>query len=281
MIAVSLAFLSSLIYGISDFTGGLAARRSSALRTAALSSVAGLGFMTIAVLALGGVWSREAILWGGLSGVASCFVFVFLYRALAIGPMGILSPVIAVAGAVVPLVFSEIRGDRLSVLGWVGIALALAAVAVVSFAYDPEHHRPSVKGVLLALGCGVAVGTVFILLSATPADSGVVPVVANRVLTTVALGGVALAWGAHRRHEGVPRRVTIMALAAGALDTSANLLFLAAARGGSLGMVAVITSLYPAGTVVCARMILKERMTPVQFSGLLAAGVAVVLLALA
>lgn len=285
MLAIVLATVSSVVYGFSDFAGGLSARRSAVPIASGISAAAGLALLLATMPILAGEWSHDAVLFGLLSGLGSTLLFVTLYAALAIGPIGILSPVIAVTGATVPVIFAVIQGDRVGALSWLGIALAVASIVVVSFAYDPAHHRPTALGLALAVTCGISVGTVFILLTRAPASSGSVPVLMNRCVTAGILVTFMLMWLMikrlrHRTSISAPRGALMLAAGAGVMDTSANLLFTAAAHIGPFAIVAVLTSLYPGSTILCARFILKERLTRTQISGLLLAAVAVVLLAL-
>ena len=287
MAAVALALLSSLIFGVSDFMGGLASRRASVLRVTGVSSVVGFSLMAITLPILGGVWSRDALFWGAISGVLSCVVFATLYKCLAIGPMGILSPIIAVVGASMPVFFAVIVGESVSLLGWIGIALALGSVVTISLAFDSAHHRPTARGLVLAVACGLSFGVFLIVLSSAPEDAGSIPIVINRAITAVFFFTAMLITVYSKRGTGggirsvLYTRIFPLALLTGALDTTANLLFLYASHLGMLSLVAVIASLYPATTVLCARFILKERMTRTQLSGLGVAAVAVSLLALA
>lgn len=276
MLAIGLALLGSVMYGFADFSGGLAARHTNVIRVVALSSLAGLVLLTILLPLLGGEWSTPAVTLGAISGVLSAVIFVLLYRALAVGPMGVLSPITALVGASLPVIFGFAIGEQVALLGYLGIALALASVVVISASGDPLHHRPSLYGLTLAVLCGVAVAAFFIVLSRTPTDSGAVPLFVGRVVATALL---AIAFLAGRRNmvRGTGWRLAVIA---GVLDTIANLLFLVSARSGPLSIVAVITSLYPASTVLCARFILKERLTRVQIAGLVVAALSVSLIAL-
>jgi EamA domain-containing membrane protein RarD len=154
-------------------------------------------------------------------------------------------------------------------------------------AFDPAHHRPTARGLLLAIVCGLTVGVLFIVISRNPADAGSIPIVINRAITAVFFFTAMLITVYSKRGAGggirsaLDKRIFPIALLAGALDTTANLLFLYASHLGMLSLIAVISSLYPASTVLCARFILKERMTRTQLSGLGVAAIAVSLLALA
>lgn len=276
MLALSLALLGSVLYGLADFAGGIAARQTNVMRVVAISSVAGLTIITLTLPIAGGVWSPAAILLGVATGVFSAAVFVLLYRALAIGPMGVLSPITAVVGAVIPVGFGLFIGEQVGPWGLAGIVLALIAVVVISASGDPLHQRPSAKGLALAFGCGLAIAGFFIVLSQTPTDSGAVPLVVGRIAATVLLGTAFLV-GRRNMVRGTGWRLAVIA---GVLDSLANLLFLISVREGQLAVVAVVTALYPAATVLCARFILKERLTRVQIAGLVVAASAVTVLAL-
>lgn len=276
MLALSVALLGSVLYGLADFAGGLAARQTNVMRVVALSSVAGLAIIALTLPIAGGVWSPAAVWLGAATGVFSAAVFVLLYRALAIGPMGVLSPITAVVGAAIPVGFGLLIGEQIGVLGFAGILLALIAVVVISASGDPLHQRPSAKGLLLAFGCGLAIAGFFIVLSQTPGDSGAVPLVVGRIAATLLLGAAFLI-GRRNMVRGSGWRLAVIA---GALDSIANLMFLVSVREGQLAVVAVVTALYPAATVLCARFILKERLTRTQIGGLAVAAVAVTVLAL-
>jgi len=276
MLALSLALLGSVLYGLADFAGGIAARQTNVMRVVAISSVAGLAIITLTLPLVGGVWSATAVGLGIATGVFSAAVFVLLYRALAIGPMGVLSPITAVVGAVIPVGFGLFIGERVGPWGLAGIVLALIAVVVISASGDPLHQRPSAKGLVLAFGCGLAIAGFFIVLSQTPTDSGAVPLVVGRIAATVLLGTAFLV-GRRNMVRGTGWRLAVIA---GVLDSLANLLFLISVREGQLAVVAVVTALYPAATVLCARFILKERLTRVQIGGLCVAAAAVTVLAL-
>ena len=112
---------SALVYGAADFFGGQASKRVSPVRVVSLSAIVGLVLLAVFNLFLGGRMSDEALLWGGLSGIAGSMAILTLYAALAIGPMSILSPLTAVISAIVPLSWGLILGERLSLLGYIAL----------------------------------------------------------------------------------------------------------------------------------------------------------------
>ncbi len=277
MIALLLALGSSLAYGCADFLGGLGARKAHVLRTVLIAAPASLAVELLLWPFLGASFSAGAIGWGAASGVASAAAFVLLYRTLAIGPMNVLSPVTALVSAVLPVTVGLLQGEHLGIAGLVGLPLALVAVVLVSTGGGTGSARPSRAALLLAFGAGAAIALQLIFLHQAPSDSGVAPLIIGRAVSSA----VALASAGLMRHRlGPERPAYAMSAAAGVLDSVANLLFLLAARSGDLAVVAVITALYPAGTVLLARSVLAERLHRGQLLGLGTAAVAVSLLAL-
>ncbi|RDV43825.1 EamA/RhaT family transporter [Leifsonia sp. ku-ls] len=319
MPAAALGLLGAIVYGSADFLGGVAARRIGPLRTTAVGAVAGLALLLLALPLVGGAWSAAALGWGALSGLVGTVAVALLYACLAIGPMSILSPLTALVSALVPLTWGLLGGDRFEPVGYVAIGLALVAVVLVGFVPEKDAVRPRPRALGMAVAAGAMIGVFLILLDQTPPESGVVPLIANRVAnaavmwTVVALvaararrrapatvGGTAAGGGAATggrsvrpdglavRPGGLPDRPTMrldsrgagVAAAGGAFDATANLLILVALRLGDLATVSVLTALYPAGTILLAAVVLRERVAPVQWVGLVLAIVAAALLAL-
>ncbi|GGT41311.1 hypothetical protein GCM10010271_51650 [Streptomyces kurssanovii] len=277
MIALLLALGSSLAYGCADFLGGLGARKAHVLRTVMIAAPASLVVELLLWPVLGASFSPGALAWGAASGVASAAAFALLYRTLAIGPMNVLSPVTALVSAVLPVGVGLLQGEHLATAGLVGLPLALVAVVLVSAGHGAGTARPSRTALLLAFGAGAAIALQLIFLHQAPSDSGVAPLIVGRaVASAVTLAAAGLMY----RKLGSERPAYALSATAGVLDSVANLLFLLAARSGDLAVVAVITALYPAGTVLLARSVLAERIHRGQLVGLGAAAVAVSLLAL-
>ena len=294
MFTVLIGLSSALIYGAADFLGGLGARRISPMRVTAVSGVSGLVVLLLALPLIPSVWSSEALLLGALSGISGTVAVTLLYACLAIGPMSILSPLTAVVSAIVPLTVGLVRGERLGPIGYFAIALALVAVVLVGFVKEKKAVRPSLRGVLMAIGSGTAIGVFLIIIDLTPADSGLAPLIANRVVNAAvmfALVGV-LVLVARRRSPSVPvdgdsgvrrqlwRPGLVFAIACGAVDAIANAGLLWGLRIGELSIISVLTALYPAGTIILAAIVLKERIAVVQYVGLALAIAAAGLLAL-
>jgi drug/metabolite transporter (DMT)-like permease len=276
-LSLLLALASSFAYGSADFLGGVAARGAHVLRVVAIAAPASLLVELLLWPIFGAQFDQGAVAWGAASGVASAAAFALLYRTLAIGPMSVLSPVTAIVSAALPVGVGLIGGEQLSGLAVGGIALALVAVVVISGGPDERGERPSRHALLLAFGAGAAIALQLVCLDQTPGDSGIAPLIVGRAVSsaTVLAAVVVLHARLGDRRPSVPA-----AAGAGALDSLANLSFLLAVREGELAVVAVITALYPAATVLLARALLAERIGATQLAGLGLAAVAVSLLAL-
>nr|WP_217422837.1 DMT family transporter [Streptomyces sp. 8P21H-1] len=277
VIALLLALGSSLAYGCADFLGGLGARKAHVLRTVMIAAPASLTVELLLWPFLGASFEPATLAWGTASGVASAAAFALLYKTLAIGPMNVLSPVTALVSAMLPVGVGLVQGEHLGWAGLVGLPLALAAVMLVSAANGAKGVRPSRTALLLAFGAGTAIALQLIFLHQAPSGSGVAPLVIGRAVSSAV---TLTAAGMMYRKLGSDKPAYAISAAAGVLDSVANLLFLFAARSGDLAVVAVITALYPAGTVLLARSVLAERIHRRQLIGLGTAAVAVSLLAL-
>jgi drug/metabolite transporter (DMT)-like permease len=275
--ALLLAIGSSLAYGCADFLGGLGARKAHVLRTVMIAAPASLAVELLLWPLLGASFSTATLGWGAASGAASAAAFALLYRTLAIGPMNVLSPVTALVSAALPVAVGLLQGEHLGAAGLMGLPLALVAVVLISAGHGAGSARPSRTALLLAFGAGAAVALQLVFLHQAPTDSGVAPLIIGRAVSSAVTSTAA---GLLHRRLGSERPAYAMSAAAGVLDSVANLLFLLASRSGDLAVVAVITALYPAGTVLLARSVLAERVHRGQLVGLGTAAVAVSLLAL-
>lgn len=270
VVAAVLALGAALTWGVADFLGGLTSRRADELLVAALSQVAGLGLLALALPFLPGVVSTPALAIGALAGLGGAGGLVAYFRALAIGPMGVTAPVAALVGAGVPVATGFALGERPGSLAVAGILVGVVATVLVSRPSGPEatrlgdvDRRRLTRGLAWAAVAGLGFGWFFVGLDLTPDDSGMWPLLGARA------GGlllVALLVGA-RRPARPPRRAAGVALGSGLLDMAANALFLLAVRAGLLVLVSVLTSLYPVGVVLLARGVLGERLGRVQWAG--------------
>jgi drug/metabolite transporter (DMT)-like permease len=286
MLVVIVGLASALVYGTADFFGGQASKQVSPVRVVAFSAMVGLALLVLFHLVLGGTMSAEALLWGGLSGIAGSMAILTLYAALAIGPMTILSPLTAVISAIVPLSWGLLQGERLSLLGYIALGIALVAVVLVGFVPEKGAVRPRLRGLIYAIVSGVLIGVFLILVDRAPDDSGLLPLVFNRVTYLVVLWSILLVLFVVGRVRKTPPGPSIrpaiwLIVAAGVADSVANTLLLIGFRIGELSVVAVLTALYPAGTIALAAIVLKERIAAVQWVGLALALAAAAMLAVA
>ena len=282
--AALLALLSSLSWGTSDFMGGLAARRVGSVRVLAVSYPSGAVLITfLALVIIPGQWSWSTVTIGLVAGVVGALAIGLLYAALSRGQMGIVSPITAVLSGAVPVVVGVVLGESLSALALAGVAVAGIAVVLVSRESGP-HRRTPIRAVLLAAGSGLAIGIYLSVIGTAPADSGIWVATMGRWFSTALVLSilVILIWRSRGTSSGDrPAFPWNLALAAGALDALANAVFQLAAQRGLLAIVAVIGSLYPAATVILARVLLKETMSRVQLVGVVLALLAASTLTLA
>jgi len=275
-VTVLFALIAAALYGVGDFAGGIASRRRNAITVLLTSYPVGGVLMLLTLVALPGPLSWETVIYGVGGGVLGMLGVVQMYSALAQAPMNVISPVTAVLAAIVPAVFGVAVGERPAVAAWFGIVLGMIAVFLVSRTPDDHPHGPvAIKVLVMALLAGLGFGGYFICLGHAPSNSGAWPIVISRL--TAAVGIVPLAWRS-RRLGIVTGRLLAITVLAGVCDAGANLFFLLSARHGLLSLASVITSLYPAATVLLAIGLLHERTGRLQRVGLGLAAVSIVLI---
>jgi drug/metabolite transporter (DMT)-like permease len=280
VLAVALGLLVAATYGAGDFFGGLASRRRSATLVVLWSQGAGLVALLLLVPLLGGSPTGRDLGLGVAAGLVGLVGVVLLYRGLALGRMAVVAPVTAVGAAFVPFVAGVLGGEGLPLTRLAGAVLALAGVALISRGHghdDEVTHRSPLLELALAVGAGVAFGIVFVLLAEVGDDAGLWPVLTQRAASVPTLLLITTVARLPRRATSADLRLIVPA---GLCDAGANALFVLAARAGDLSVVGVVSSLYPAATVLLAAVVLKERVTGSQGLGLVLAGAGVVLLAL-
>jgi len=263
-----LALGASLSYGVADFVGALAARRASALTVTLGMQLVGLLVLLPFLPFLPGRPSTLAVVIGATSGAAGTGGLIIYLRSMAAGPIGIVSPIAAVTGAAVPVAWGALLlGDDLTSLQDIGVLLALLSVVMVAWVPGSPIRAADMRAVAGGIFSGLLFGGFFIALDATPADSGMWPLVGARVASVFAV--LALMRIVSRPVHPGPALPFI--LGAGVLDMLANVLFLLATRGGLLSISALLSSLYPVVALLLARQILRERLHPLQSSGVIGA----------
>jgi drug/metabolite transporter (DMT)-like permease len=269
-VQIVLAGLSALMYGTGDFCGGLASRRQTTTVVLFFSQLVGLLAAAAAALALGQpVPAGRDILWGIAAGVTGTAGLAALYRALASTLVAVASPVAAVTGAVLPLLLGLAAGERPAVLAWVGMGLAVPAIALLAAGPADRPGSQTVRrAALMGAAAGVGFGLFFFCISRTSHGSGLWPLAAARVATIFLVAAFAII--ARRPLRPRPGGMAVVLLS-GALDMGANIAFLLAVRQGLLTVTAVITSLYPGPTVILAMIIFREKLTVPRALGLVLA----------
>jgi uncharacterized membrane protein len=280
----ALALLSAACYGAADFVGGLTSRRASTIAVVLVSQFSGFVLLTIALAWLPAASPTSSdLLWGAIAGLAGSVGVGLLYAALAIGTMAVVAPVTAVCAVAIPVIVGVVLGEALTAPRTVGIVLAMFAIVLVSQqpgsvgdAARREQQRAWLPpGVPHALASGLGIGLFFLALARTGASAGVWPLLLARGAAVVFFAAAALM---NRSAFRLPAAACAAAAGAGALDVSANVLYLLATRVGPLSSVVTLASLYPASTIVLARVVLGERLGWLQVGGIACAFVAVVLI---
>ena len=274
--AALFALISSVSWGVADFVGGLAARRAGSAQVLAVSYPAGAVVITIfALTIIPGELSTDLIGYALVTGTIGAIAIGLLYAALVRGQMGIVSPITAVMSGAVPVVVGIFRGEQPS--GWAFAGMAIAVIAVILVSQESQHHGKTPPiAILLAIASGTAIGLYLTALGLAPKDSGVWVATLGRWVSTVIMILFVLLVVRTFTRSTFP---WVLAIAAGVLDAVANGLFQLATQRGLLSVVAVLGSLYPAATVVLARLLINERMNRIQGAGVVLALTAAGLLA--
>jgi uncharacterized membrane protein len=268
-----LALISAVLYGSADFFGGLTARRANTVATVFVSQLAGLVLVLLALPFLpSSTVSARDWTWGIVAGFSGGIGVALLYRALAVGTMAVVAPMTAVCAAMLPVFFGFALGERFRLLTIAGIVLAFVAIVLVSqprkAGSDGEQStekRSFPPGIGLAILAGVIIGIFFLALARTSTAAGMWPLIAARFTSIALFGIIALATG---RTVLMSAPATTTAVAGGVLDMLANAVYMLAARVGPLSIVVTLASLYPAATVILARVVLRERLGFVQGVGI-------------
>lgn len=303
MLTVIFGLSGALVFGSGDFLGGLASKRMGAFLATGVAGLVGLFLLAGFTLFLPGTVTTETVIYGLLSGVCGALAILLLYASLAIGPMSILSPLGALVSAIFPVMWAIFISHE--TLAWFGyLALGIGAVAIVLVAFTPEKNavKPRARGIIFAVLAGILIGLFLIILDQAPSSAGLYPLVFNRIVNVTimfgSIGVMALVRWAHRRgkfgKDGIPRadlvvgdegareykRGILLAIGCGLLDATGNALLLIGIQLGNLSVMSVLTAMYPAGTIILAAVVLREKITKLQLIGMVLALAAAGMLAL-
>jgi drug/metabolite transporter (DMT)-like permease len=271
-----LALVSAALFGVADFTGGLASRTISAWRVTAWSQLLGIPVLLVALVTISeSAYTASDLAYGVLAGVFGLVGISLLYMALAAGTMSVVSPIVGVVSASIPVAWGLATGESLRGLQWLGIVAGI--ISIVLIAGQRSHTKPPTRIILQALAAAAAFAVFFIAMGQTSSTAGLWPLAAARLVTVpIAFGVSAITASA----AAPPRSVFLKVAFVGLADVGANIAVLLALQTGSIAITTVLSSLYPAFTVLAAVFILHEKPTLQQKVGIAIAVAAGALLTL-
>lgn len=269
-----LALISSVTWGLADFLGGLASRRTRIVRVLPISYLSGAIVVTIfSIFLIPGNLNGDSYLYGFFAAFFGVPAIALLYVALRRGPMGIVSPITALMAGFVPVITGLLRGDQVSGIGYFGMALAALSVILVSQEQKSETtQRITMSTLLICVASGTLIGSYLTVLGLAPSDQGIWTSTIARWFGFIFVGAFFLIRlkSISKGEESQPFPWTL-AIVAGIFDASANGIYQVATQKGVLAIVAVLASLYPAATALLARYILNERLRVIQNIGVVLA----------
>lgn len=272
--SVILGVASAASWGAGDFAGGLASRRTTVFGVLVVAQLTGTTLAAATALLVGeAAPPAAAIGWAVSAGLSGGLGLAALYRALAAGRMALAAPVSAVLSAAVPVAFGMIEEGLPAASKGVGFALALAGIWLVARAGETGEGR---EGLGLATLAGLGFGGFLVLMHRGAQTGAFWPLAAARGATLALALGIAVA----RRRPWLPARADVpLILLSGAFDAGGNALFVLAAQAGRLDVASVLSSMYPASTVLLAALVLRERVSRPQGVGIAAVLGAIALIA--
>ena len=271
-----LALLAALTWGTGDYLGGVATKRQSALTVATSAQLGGLGVVVAAAFVLGGSPSWEDLAIPGIGGAAGAVGLLLLYHGLATGTASVVAPITGVMSAAVPTIWGFVSGESVgptSALGLFAGMVAIALISQVETTGEAQGNSRPRRSVMVALASGTSFGLFIVALSVAGDDAGLFPILAARAVSVPLLVGLTFL----RVQPIAPKFDRAVILGAGVFDAAANALVLVALRDGVI-VATVLSSMYPAATVLWARLLEDERLRVIQRFGLVLAACAVVLI---
>ena len=273
--AAGFGLLSAASWGGSDFAGGWGARRASSLLVTASGQIVSFAGLLLVCLALRVALPQTSyLIYAAIGGFEGAIALAVFYRALAMGVMGLTAALTGVMTALVPVAFDLVHSGWPNAITLVGLAIGLVAIWLISHSRTKEGAETSQRALLLGACAGVGFGVQLILFKMAAAGGVLWALTSGRiagvgaVLLVVALAPPKGPWGGF----------WLAGIVSGSLDAVGNLFYMLASQLGRLDAAAVICSMYPAGTIVLAGIILRERPTKRQVAGMGLALAAVALL---
>ena len=265
-----LALISSLTWGLADFLGGLASRRTRIVRVLPVSYLSGAIVVTFfSIFLIPGELNSDSYFYGFFAAFFGVPAIALLYVALSRGPMGIVSPITALMAGFVPVITGLLRGDQVTGIGYLGMALAALSVIMVSQERKSENaNRITLSTLLICVASGTLIGSYLTVLGLAPTNQGIWTSTIARWFGFLFVGTFFLIrikkMSNDSPSEPFPWKPAIVA---GIFDASANGIYQIATQKGVLAIVAVLASLYPAATAILARYMLHERLRLIQNIG--------------
>ena len=269
---------AALFYGLADYSGSRASRfANSASITFFGQAVAFVALGVFLAIVRTPVMPLESWLWTTGGGFGGALALVAFYKAMSMGSMTVIAPITAVIGLSVPVIAGVLSGERPSGSAWIGILLATVAVALIADILD-RHDLPTPPRVIwMAVAAGLGFGMIFVCMGNASHVHGVWPLFGQRLVSVPTVAAIALI---QTRSISVPKRVILLSIAAGVLDTSANGLYLLATSTGLMSIVSVVVAMYPVATIFLAMTLDHERLHKSQGVGLLLAITSLVLISI-
>lgn len=276
LLGILLALSSAGIWGGADFLGGLATRRIRSLKVLALGTLSGTAVLAVLAVICGeGVPEPDTFAWSMAAGLSGALGMAALYQGLAVSTAALVASTAAVIGVLLPMLFGVLSEGVPDPVRVAGLVAGIAGVGLVS-RQTGDRDGELKRGLGLALVSGVGFGGFFILISQVEGAAIFAPLAVAKGLALLVATGMLLFWGARGPSAGGVG----LALATGVLDAGGNVLYFAATRFTRIDVAAVLASLYSAVTVMLARLILKERISPGQGVGVVLCALAVALMTL-
>jgi drug/metabolite transporter (DMT)-like permease len=265
LLGVLFALTSAAVWGSGDFSGGQAVRKSHQYQVLMLAALSGMVVLVVSAIIRGeGLPTGRSVLWGALAGSAGALGMAALYRALSMGNTASVAPTSAITCAALPVLFGMLTAGLPKATQLVGFGVAFLGIWLLS--RSPSDGDKSFReGIVLAFLSGIGFGGFFIFIALVDKGQVFVPVLVARTVTL----GIAFIM---LRLNHLPRPGLMsnpIALLAGVLDTGGNVFYLLATQFTRLDIAALLSSFYPAGTVILAGMILKEKVSSTQLAGIL------------
>jgi drug/metabolite transporter (DMT)-like permease len=276
LLGIFFALTSAAVWGSGDFSGGQATRKSHQYQVLMLAAISGIVVLFLSALVRGeGLPSGRSFFWGAMAGAAGALGMAALYKALSLGNIASVAPTSAITCALLPVLFGMLTVGLPKPAQLTGFALSFFGIWLLS--KSPKAGDSTIrKGLLLAFLSGIGFGGFFIFIAMVEKEQVFTPVLVARTVTLI-IAFILL------RLNHIPRPGILsnpLALLAGVLDTGGNIFYLLATHFTRLDIAALLSSFYPAATVLLAGIILKEKVSRTQWAGMALCFLALVLIIL-